>query len=66
MNQSCALASVVRVAQLAFSAPEIVLAITQGDHPPQLTANRLLKSVPLPLRWDEQRARPGFGGSPHG
>ena len=56
---------VVRVAQLAFLAPEIVLAIANGDHPRQLTAKRLLKSVPLPLHWDEQRARLGFNSQRH-
>ena len=51
---------VVRVVQLAFLAPEIAFAIAQGDHPPTLTARRVVRNVPLPLDWNEQRAKLGF------
>ena len=51
---------IVRVVQLAFLAPDLGFAIAQGDHPPILTARRLIGSVPLPLDWDDQRVQLGF------
>jgi hypothetical protein len=51
---------VVRVVQLAFLAPEIAFAIARGQQPPSLTAQRLMRCVPLPLGWKEQRAKLGF------
>ena len=47
---------VTRVMYLAFLAPDIVRRILKGDHPPDLGADRLMRSVPLPLAWPEQRA----------
>ena len=50
-----------RVLPLAFLSPEIVAAILNGDHPPELTADTLVKRVELPSGWDEQRLILGFG-----
>jgi site-specific DNA recombinase len=44
-----------RLLRLAFLAPDIVTAILNGKHPPQLTANRLMDDTRLPLDWAEQR-----------
>jgi hypothetical protein len=44
-----------RLFRLAFLAPEIVAAILNGRHPPQLTANRLMDDTRLPLDWTAQR-----------
>ena len=44
---------------LAFLAPDIVQRIIRGDHPLEWNAARLIRAVPLPLDWDEQRARLG-------
>jgi site-specific DNA recombinase len=46
---------VTRLLRLAFLAPEIVTAILNGKHPPQLTANRLMDDTRLPLDWVAQR-----------
>ena len=45
-----------RVVHLAFLAPDIVQRIARGEHSPQLNAQRLIKAVPLPMDWAEQRA----------
>ena len=45
-----------RLVRLAFLAPDIVTAILNGRHPPQLTANRLMDDTRLPLDWSGQRA----------
>jgi hypothetical protein len=43
--------------RLAFLAPEIVEAIVQGNHPPELTAQALItRRVDFPLHWQEQKA----------
>lgn len=47
-------ATVSRTVGLAFLAPEIVTSILDGRQPPNLTAERLKRAVPLPLRWREQ------------
>jgi site-specific DNA recombinase len=44
-----------RLFRLAFLAPDIVTAILNGRHPPQLTANRLMDDTRLPLDWIAQR-----------
>jgi site-specific DNA recombinase len=44
-----------RLLRLAFLAPDIVTAILNGTHPPQLTANRLMDDTRLPLDWTAQR-----------
>jgi site-specific DNA recombinase len=42
--------------RLAFLAPEIVEAIVQGNHPPDLTAQTLItRRVDLPLEWQAQK-----------
>jgi DNA invertase Pin-like site-specific DNA recombinase len=46
---------VTRLLRLAFLAPDIVTAILNGRHPPQLTANRLMNDTRLPLDWGAQR-----------
>ena len=46
---------VTRLLRLAFLAPDIVTAILNGKHPPQLTANRLMDDTRLPLDWVAQR-----------
>jgi site-specific DNA recombinase len=46
---------VSRLVRLAFLAPDIVTAILDGRHPPQLTANRLMDDTRLPLDWRAQR-----------
>jgi site-specific DNA recombinase len=46
---------VSRLVRLAFLAPDIVTAILNGGHPPQLTANRLMDDTRLPLDWKAQR-----------
>jgi site-specific DNA recombinase len=46
---------VSRLVRLAFLAPDIVTAILNGRHPPQLTANRLMDDTRLPLAWAAQR-----------
>ena len=46
---------VTRLLRLAFLAPDIVTAIVNGRHPPQLTANRLMDDTRLPLNWSAQR-----------
>jgi hypothetical protein len=45
---------VVRVTYLAFLAPDIVDAIQKGLHPAPLTADRLIRSMPLPMCWEDQ------------
>jgi hypothetical protein len=48
---------VTRLLRLAFLAPDIVTAILNGRHPPQLTANRLMDNTRLPLDWTAQLSR---------
>ena len=40
---------------LAFLAPDIVERIIRGQHPIELNARRLIRKVPLPMDWEEQR-----------
>ena len=43
--------------RLAFLAPEIVEAIIQGNHPPELTAQTLItRRIDLPLSWQAQKS----------
>ena len=46
---------VTRVLYVVFLAPDIVRAILQGTQPHQLTANALMRAVPLPIDWVAQR-----------
>ena len=51
---------IARVIHLAFLAPDITQAIVDGRQPPELTAERLMRLVPVPMAWDAQRAHLGF------
>ena len=51
---------VTRVIYLAFLAPDIVQRIARGDHPLELNAAHLMRMVPLPPAWPEQRVRLGM------
>jgi site-specific DNA recombinase len=48
------------VLPLAFLAPEIVQAITQGTQPVDLNATKLVRRVDLALDWDAQKRQLGF------
>ena len=54
---------VTRLFRLTILAPDIVSAILNGKHPPELTARRLMDDTRLPLDWNEQRRRLGFASS---
>ena len=45
----------VRIARLAYLAPDITTAILDGKQPPAMTARTLLMTPDLPLDWSEQR-----------
>jgi DNA invertase Pin-like site-specific DNA recombinase len=49
-----------RIIPLAFLSPDITAAILEGRQPIDLSLDRLLEAMPLPLAWDEQRAVLGF------
>jgi hypothetical protein len=50
-----------RLLRLPSLAPDIVTAIIDGKHPPQLNAKRLMRlSLKLPVDWAEQRKLLGF------
>ena len=50
-----------RLLRLPSLAPDIVTAIINGKHPPQLIAKRLMRLTPkLPTDWAEQRKLLGF------
>ena len=51
---------VANVIPLAFLAPDIVASILAGTQPIDLTAQKLIKQIDLPLDWAEQRALLGF------
>ena len=51
---------VSRVTLLAFLSPDIVKSILEGRHPPSLTSDKLMHSLPLPTDWTEQRQVLGF------
>jgi site-specific DNA recombinase len=44
-----------RLLRLSYLAPDIIEAILDGRHPPDLTADKLLAHSRLPLTWHEQR-----------
>jgi site-specific DNA recombinase len=54
------LADVSRILPLAFLAPGIVTDILDGNHPVELTAEKLKRLGSLPLRWNDQRHALGF------
>ena len=49
-----------RIIPLAFLAPDITEAILEGQQPIDLTLDRLMTAMPLPLAWDAQRTALGF------
>jgi hypothetical protein len=53
-----------RLLRLPSLAPDIVTAIINGKHPPQLSAKRLMRlALKLPTDWAEQRKLLGFPGA---
>jgi hypothetical protein len=40
---------------MAMLAQDIIERISKGEHPPQLTAKKLISHLPLPANWGEQR-----------
>ena len=46
--------------KLAFLAPNIVEAIMCGQQPVDLTAQKLIRGVDIPMEWDQQRRILGF------
>jgi DNA invertase Pin-like site-specific DNA recombinase len=48
-------AYVTRAMGLAYAAPDILHRMVRGDHPRELTVDRVMKMLPLPLDWEEQR-----------
>ena len=50
----------VRMARLAYLAPDIIMAILEGRQPKSLTARTLLRITDLPLSWADQRRLLGF------
>jgi hypothetical protein len=49
-----------RIIPLAFLAPDIAEAILEGRQPVDLSLDRLLETMPLPLGWNAQRETLGF------
>jgi hypothetical protein len=52
---------VSRTLPLAFLAPDIIEAILEGRQPVELTPRHLKRIGILPIRWQDQRHRLGFG-----
>jgi hypothetical protein len=52
-----------RLLRLPSLAPDIVTAIINGKHPPELSAKRLMRlALKMPTDWAEQRKLLGFQG----
>jgi hypothetical protein len=49
-----------RLLRLAYLAPSIVDTIFDGRQPSEPSAIRLMRGDPLPMHWQEQRARLGY------
>jgi hypothetical protein len=49
-----------RVINLAFLAPDITESIITGRQPADLSAEKLIRRIDLPLNWDQQRQLLGF------
>lgn len=49
-----------RLFRLTLLAPDVVSAIFSGNHPPELTARKLMDDTRLPLDWNQQRRSLGF------
>jgi site-specific DNA recombinase len=54
----------VRIARLAYLAPDITAAILDGRQPPAMTSRTLLMTPDLPLDWSTQRHLLGFATAP--
>ena len=50
------------VRKVTFLAPDLVQRIVRGDHPLDLTADRLMDMAPLPEGWEAQRVLLGMSG----
>ena len=50
-----------RMLSLAFLAPDIIEAIIAGRQPADLTTQKLLRDITIPLDWTEQKQVLGFG-----
>ena len=50
----------LRIARLAYLAPDIIASIIEGQQPSRLTARDLAKAASLPLSWNERRKLFGF------
>jgi hypothetical protein len=48
-------AYVTRAMGLAYLAPDILHRMVRGDHPRELTVDRVMKMLSLPLDWEAQR-----------
>ena len=55
-SAGCSTSYVTRVMYLAFMDPEIVERIARGDWAEEVTAEKLIRLVPLPSEWTEQRS----------
>lgn len=53
----------VRIARLAYLAPDIIKTILDGRQPRQVTARFLSRLVALPLAWPDQRRLLGFAST---
>ena len=51
---------VSRALPLAFLDPDIVADIIKGDHPVDLTSEKLRRLSSLPMDWNKQRAALGY------
>ena len=49
-----------RLARLSYLAPDIVIAILNGEQPEEVTSGRLRQMRFLPVSWSEQRRLLGF------
>ena len=50
----------LRLARIAWLAPDIISAILDGKQPIQLTARHLLRCADIPIEWQQQRSFLGF------
>ena len=53
--ESVSTSYVTRVIYLSFLAPDIVDLIVRGEQPPELNLEHLMRLVPIPACWQEQR-----------
>ena len=61
LKKSSSLSYIGRRLRLPSLAPDIVTAIINGKHPPELSAKRLMRlALKLPTDWGEQRKLLGF------